>query len=125
VYQCLLDGGAAPNGQQIIRRETVAEMTSRQRVGLKDHSFGQVVDWGLGFLINSRPYGALADPYGYGRHASDETFGHGGMQSSAGFCDAENGLAGAIIFNGLPGEPKHQKRINDVMTALYEDMGIG
>src|SRR5690349_1571931 len=82
--------------------------------GLKDHSFGQVVDWGLGFLINSARYGAMADPYGYGKHASDATFGHGGMQSSAGLGDPENKIAAAIIFNGLPGEPKHQKRINDV-----------
>jgi CubicO group peptidase (beta-lactamase class C family) len=122
IYQCLLDGGKAPVGQQILRESTVAEMTSRLRVGLKDHSFGQVVDWGLGFLINSARYGALANPYGYGKHASDATFGHGGMQSSAGLADPENQLVAVIIFNGLPGEPKHQKRINDTLTALYEDL---
>jgi CubicO group peptidase (beta-lactamase class C family) len=99
-------------------------MTSRQRTGLKDNSFGQVIDWGLGFLINSARYGAAAIPYGYGRHASDGTFGHGGMQSSSGFADPENKLAVAIIFNGLPGEPKHQKRIHDAATALYEDLGL-
>lgn len=124
IYQCLLNGGRAPDGTVILRESTVEEMTSRLRTGLKDHSFGQVVDWGLGFLVNSTRYGALANPYGYGKHASDATFGHGGMQSSAGFADPENQLCGAIIFNGLPGEPKHQKRIDTAMTALYEDLAL-
>lgn len=76
-------------------------------------------------MINSAKYGALANPYGYGKHASEETFGHGGMQSSGGFADPRHGLCGAIIFNGLPGEPKHQRRIDGAMTALYEDLGLG
>lgn len=124
VYQCLLDDGRTPDGTVILRDSTVKEMTTRQRIGLKDHTFKQVIDWGLGFLVNSARYGALALPYGYGRHASDDTFGHGGMQSSTGFADPDNQLCGAIIFNGLPGEPKHQKRIDTAMTALYEDLGI-
>lgn len=123
-YQFILDGTRLPDGTSLLRQETLQQMTSRQREGLKDNSFGQVIDWGLGFLINSARYGSPALPYGYGSHASDSTFGHGGMQSSAGFADPENEVAGAIIFNGLPGEPKHQKRINQVMTALYEDLGI-
>ncbi len=125
IYECLLAGGKTAEGESLLRRETVEEMTSRRREGLKDYTFGQVVDWGLGFLINSAKYGALANPYGYGKHASEGTFGHGGMQSSGGFGDPEHGLCGAIIFNGLPGEPKHQRRIDVAMTALYEDLGLG
>lgn len=125
VYECLLAGGKTADGEVLLRRETVQAMTSRRREGLKDHTFGQVVDWGLGFLINSAKYGALANPYGYGKHASEDTFGHGGMQSSGGFADPRHGLCGAIIFNGLPGEPKHQRRIDGAMTALYEDLGLG
>lgn len=125
IYEFLLNGGRVGGNTWLLRQETVREMTARQREGLKDHTFGQVIDWGYGFLINSARYGALANPYGYGRHASDDTFGHGGMQSSAGFADPGHGIAGAIIFNGLPGEPKHVRRINDAMTALYEDLGLG
>lgn len=124
VYQCLLDGGATPDGRQLLKPATVQAMTSRQREGLKDHTFKQVVDWGLGFLVNSARYGAASNPYGYGKHASDDTFGHGGMQSSAGFADPAHRLCGAIIYNGLPGEPKHERRINAAMTALYEDLGL-
>lgn len=124
IYQCLLDEGATPDSRALLQPATVHEMTSRQRKGLKDHTFKQVVDWGLGFLVNSGRYGAGPHPYGYGQHASDATFGHGGMQSSAGFADPENRLCGTIIFNGLPGEPRHDKRIDDAMTALYEDLGI-
>lgn len=125
IYQCLLDEGKTPDGRALLRSDTVQELTRRQRVGLVDHSFGQIIDWGLGFLVNSFHYGHPAVPYSYGRHTSEDTFGHGGMQSSCGFADPEHGIAAAIIFNGLPGEPKHQKRILDINTALYEDLGLG
>ncbi len=124
LYQCLLDDGKTPTGAHLLRNSTVEEMTTRQRIGMKDHSFMQVVDWGLGFLINSSRYGATMDPYGYGQHASDKTFGHGGMQSSSAYADPENGMAVAIIFNGLPGEPKHQKRVYEANSALYRDLGL-
>ncbi len=124
VYQCLLDAGKTPDGSYLLRTETVEQMTRRQRIGLKDNSFGQVIDWGLGFLVNSLHYGSPAVPYSYGRHASEDTFGHGGMQSSSGFADPVHEIAAAIIFNGLPGEPKHQKRILDANSALYEDLEI-
>lgn len=125
IYQCLLDGGKTQEGVSLLRRSTVEEMTERQRIGLKDHAFGQIVDWGLGFLINSRRYGATVDAYGYGEYASDGTFGHGGMQSSSAYADPEHGLAVAIIFNSLPGEPKHQRRVYEVNSALYRDLGLG
>lgn len=122
LYQFLLDGGRTREGERLVEETTIVEMTRRQRTGMKDISFGQVIDWGLGVLVNSARYGNPALPYGYGQHASDSTFGHGGMQCACGFADPENGIAGAIIFNGLPGEPKHQKRVNQAMTALYEDL---
>lgn len=124
VYHCLLDGGKTPDGHALLRSQTVEDITRRQRIGLVDQSFGQVIDWGLGFLVNSFHYGHPAVPYSYGRHASEDTFGHGGMQSSCGFADPVHNLAAAIILNGLPGEPKHQKRILDINTALYEDLGL-
>lgn len=125
LYSFLLSEGCTDSGQTLLRPETVATMTSRQREGMNDKTFGGlVIDWGYGFLINSYKYGAPGLPYSYGRYASDATFGHGGMQSSAGFGDPVNGLAGGVIFNGLPGEPKHQKRILDAMSALYQDIGL-
>jgi len=125
VYEMLSLRGKTPAGTVTLRDTTVEEMTRRQRVGIKDHSFGQVIDWGLGFLVNSARYGSPSVPYGYGKFASEETFGHGGMQSSSAYADPEHELAVVIIFNGLPGEPKHQKRVHEVNSALYRDLGLG
>ena len=83
-------------------------MTSRHRVGQYDQTLGHIVDFGLGFIIDSNQYGADTVPYGYGRYASPRTFGHGGAQSSQGYCDPENELVAAYLFNGRPGEGQHQ-----------------
>ena len=63
-------------------------------------------------------------PYAYGPHASLRTFGHGGNQSSIAFADPVHALAVAIIFNGMPGEAAHQRRMHNVLTGLYEDLGM-
>lgn len=120
-YETLLAGGGP-----ILQSQTVETFTARHREGMFDLTFQHVIDWGLGFLLGSPP---VADhggphPYGYGAHASDGTFGHSGSQSSAAFADPAHGLAAAVIFNGSPGEPRHQKRIHAVLTALYEDLGL-
>ncbi len=92
------------DGARIMRPETVAAITSRQRVGMFDVTFRQTLDWGLGVILNSSHYGA-AIPYQFGPHASSATFGHGGSQSSTGFCDPERQLVVGLLFNGCPGEP--------------------
>eukprot|EP00752_Nemacystus_decipiens_P016087 g14383.t1 len=135
-YEMLLHGGAVPgqaNDTRILKEETVAQMTHRQRADMLDHTFKQTVDWGLGLAINSAHHAPAAPggkpawhriPYGYGPHASRETFGHGGAQSSIAFADPKHQLAAGIVFNGMPGEAKHQQRINPILEALYEDLGI-
>ena len=126
-YEMLLGGGER-QGVRLLQPETVAMMTSRQREGMEDQTFKQVVDWGLGVSINSAhhaPNGAWHRiPYGYGPHASRDTFGHGGAQSSIAFADPAHGLAVGIVFNGMPGEAKHQMRVNAVLEALYGDLGL-
>ena len=118
-YEMLLAGG-----ENVFSPQSVRELTSRHRVGMFDNTFRHVIDWGLGFIINSNGHGAETVPYGFGRHASEETFGHGGAQSSASFADPRHGLAVAIVWNGTPGEPKHQRRARETLTALYEDLGL-
>jgi CubicO group peptidase (beta-lactamase class C family) len=122
LYEMLLEGGVS-GGCQLLRAETVAMITRRHREGMFDHTFKAVVDYGLGFLINSARHG-LDAPYGYGKHASETTFGHSGSQSACGFADPERGLAVAWIFTGMPGEPRHQQRARALNTALYEDLGF-
>jgi CubicO group peptidase (beta-lactamase class C family) len=112
------------NGVRILSPQTVDAMTARQRVGMFDHTFKHVIDWGLGFNVNSKQYGVDTVPYGYGPHASWRTFGHGGSQSSVGFADPSHGLAVAIIFNGTPGDAAHNQRIRSVLGTLYEELEL-
>jgi CubicO group peptidase (beta-lactamase class C family) len=104
----------------IVSAEQVRLITSRQRVGMLDETFKQTIDWGLGFLINSKPYGEL--PYNYGDHASPDTFGHSGSQSSCAFADPDNKLVVAWLCNGMPGEAKHQARQTALNNAIYQDL---
>lgn len=122
-YQMLLNGGEL-DGVRIVSREAVARFTSPQRVGMYDETFKHKIDWGLGFLINSRRYGYKALPYSFGPHASDKTFGHNGFQSTMAFADPEHGLVVAIAPNGTPGEPAHDRRLRQVLSAVYEDLRI-
>jgi CubicO group peptidase (beta-lactamase class C family) len=108
----------------LLKPETIRACATRQRTGLFDHTFQHVVDWGLGFILNSNRYGRETVPYGYGRHCSEETFGHSGSQSSTVFADPAHGLVVAWVFNGMPGERLHQKRAREVNTMIYEDLGL-
>ena len=107
---------------RFLSAETARTFTSRQRVGLKDLTFGTVIDWGYGFLMNSENGGRI--PYGYGPRASPDAFGHSGNQSSCAFADPAHGLAVAWATNGQPGELAHQKRQRAINAAIYEDLGL-
>ena len=122
-YQMLLNGGEL-DGARLLKPETVQLFTSPQRVGMYDETFRHKIDWGLGFLICSNKYGYKALPYSFGPHASDRAFGHNGFQSSMAFADPEYGLVVAIVPNGAPGEPAHDRRLRATLAAVYEDCGI-
>lgn len=117
-YEALRRGG-----ENILSRETVAFATSRQRAGMFDETFQFKMDWGLGFILNSNRDG-FQMPYGYGRYASRDTFGHSGNQASCAFCDPRHELVVAWACNGLPGERKHQQRQRAINNAIYEDLGL-
>jgi CubicO group peptidase (beta-lactamase class C family) len=115
-------GGAA--GRRLLSPQAVEAASARHRAGMLDHTFQHVLDWGLGFIVNSRQYGAATVPYGYGNHASPRTFGHSGYRSSTAFADPEQGLAVALAFNGTPSQDAHERRLRAVLDALYEDLGL-
>lgn len=121
--QMLLDRGAF-DGRRVLHPATVAWMTERHREGLFDQTFMHKLDFGLGFIIDSNRYGAETVPYGYSRHASPDTFGHSGAQSSCAFADPGHGLVVAWAANGQPGEREHQHRQRAVNTAIYEALGL-
>ncbi len=117
-YEALLN-----RGESVLRPETVELMTSRQRIGMFDETFQFKMDWGLGFIINSNREG-FQMPYGFGRHASPDTFGHSGNQASCAFADPVQRLVVAWACNGMPGERKHQQRQRAINNAIYEDLGL-
>ncbi len=122
-YEMLLARGSR-EGRRILQPATVEALTARHRVGLYDHTFRHVLDWGLGFIPDSKQYGDQTVPYNYGRHCSRETFGHSGFQSSAAFCDRRRRLVVVLIFNGTPGAAAHHRRMQRALEAVYEDLGL-
>lgn len=122
-YQMLLNKGSL-DGVRVLSPQTVESLTARARVGMYDHTFRHNVDWCLGFIPNNNIYGWETVPYGYGRWAGARSFGHGGHQTSVGMADPDAGLAMALVFNGAPGDARHNDRIRGVMGAIYEDMGL-
>ena len=123
LYEMLLGRGQR-NGQGVLSPQSVEAITAPHRVGMYDNTFRHTMDWGLGFLINSSRYGPGIAPYGYGPYASPRTFGHGGSQCAAAFADPEKQLAVALVWNGRPGEARHDKRLRETLKALYEDLGL-
>jgi len=123
-YEMLLRGGTTQQGQRLLKTETVTAMILRQREGEFDVTFQHRVDFGLGIIINSNRYGPETVPYGFGRFASEEAFGHGGAQSSIGFADPKYNLVVTAVANGHPGEEIHNQRFRELNSALYQDLGL-
>src|SRR5258706_11144317 len=109
-------------GRGILSPQAVEAMTARHRVNTLDKTFGAVIDWGLGFMINSGIYGKAETPYQFGPWASPRTFGHSGNQSSVGFADPEKGVVAVVMFNGMAGGARHQAPIRETLGAALEDL---
>ena len=130
-YQGLLNGGQI-DGVRLIESETATLISQRHRRNTMDRTFRAQMDWGLGLMVNNRRHdeanqerhGDTGTPYGFGPFASDMAFGHGGNQCSVGFADPEHEVSIAVIFNGQPGEARHQKRMRDVLAAIYGDLEL-
>ncbi len=113
-YEAMLGKGVRGD-VRLIDTTTAEAMVARHRVGMYDETFGIIIDWGLGFIIDS---------VNYGRHCSPRTFGHGGGQSSVAFADPEHGLVVAVVMNGLPGPQVHYRRMSEVTADIYQDLGL-
>ena len=122
-YECLLAGGEL-NGKRILSDESVESLTTRHREGLYDQTLMHKVDFGLGVILDSNRYGVDTVPYGFGPYCSERTFGHGGSQSSIGFADPDAELVICYLANRRVGEPRHQKRNREIVTAIYRDLGL-
>jgi CubicO group peptidase (beta-lactamase class C family) len=122
-YEAMLFRGTLGD-KRILSPQAVEAMTARHRTGMFDATFQCVVDWGLGFLVDSKQYDTRAFPYGFGPYASSRTYGHGGHQTSISYCDPEKRLVVAVVTNGMPGEREHNKRFRSINAAIYEDLDL-
>ena len=107
-------------GGEILAPATLSLLTSPSRGNIYDHTFRREMDWGLGFLVDNGPDA----PYGAGVLTRPGIFGHGGQQSSLAFCDPSRRLVLVAIFNGLCGEVRHHKRLQALLQAVKEDLGL-
>ncbi|MCM8535846.1 MAG: beta-lactamase family protein [Lentisphaeraceae bacterium] len=109
--------------KRILSERTIDEMIVAQRPETTDKTFMCIIDWGYGFMIDSKKYQETY-PYSFGPGCSEETFGHNGNQSSAAYVDPEHELVICFGFNGLAGEAKHQERLHKMNEAIYQDLGL-
>lgn len=114
LYEALLGHGEL-DGHRVLSAQAVEAITARHRVGLYDETFHAQCDWGLGFAI---------DAFAMGRHASPRAFGHGGALSAIAFADPEHGLVAIVQTNGMCGNDDHYLRLDQITSALYEDLGL-
>lgn len=108
----------------LLSPQTFLAMSARHRTAMHDKTFHSVIDWGLGFMLNSYHYKG-SYPYSFGSLASPRAFGHGGAQCAMAFADPQFGLVAAWVVNGSPGEPAHQERQERINSAIYRDLGLG
>ena len=115
LFEMLTRGGLGPSGVRLLKEETVAQMTKPHRVGMFDVVQGVQCDWTLGLFVGSPLTG---------EHSSKAAYGHGGSQSSLGFCDPVHKISAVIMCNTRPGPKHHYERMARIATVLYEDLGI-
>jgi CubicO group peptidase (beta-lactamase class C family) len=122
-YRMMLGKGQL-DGTRVVGAQTAEALVARHRTGMFDHTFRHNVDWCLGFIPNNNMYGWETVPYGYGQHAGPRALGHSGHQTSVGMSDPDANLVVTLVFNGAPGDVKHNARIRAVMSALYDDLRL-
>jgi CubicO group peptidase (beta-lactamase class C family) len=111
----MLVGRGTREGVRVLSPVTVSAISARHRTEMLDETYGVVMDWGLGLVV---------DWYATGRYSSRRAFGHGGHQSSVAFCDPEHDLVVAVVCYGMPGRERHSARLDAISSAVYIDLGI-
>ena len=112
------------HGGGLLSAAAAEAVTARHRTGVHDRTFGAVLDWGLGVIVDAKVHGRELVPYGFGAAASPRAFGHGGSQSAGLLCDPEAGLVAAVACTGRCGDRPHSRRVHEVFTALYQDLDL-
>src|SRR6185437_8873467 len=109
---------------RILSPQATEAITSPHRVGRMDKTFKHIVDWTLGFIAQSKQYGAETVPYNFGPDTSARTYGHGGSRCAIGFCDPDNALTTAIVLSRARTEGEHHQRMQELHAALDADLAL-
>ena len=111
-FYALLERGGTLDGVQIMKPETVAEVTALQVEGT-DPVQNLYVRRSLGLLLAD-------DRMGSSRTDDIRSFGHGGTGTSVVWADADSGLAMAYITNGHRANPTNRPRLAAVSQAVRD-----
>lgn len=114
-YEMMLKRGVGANGTRILDPGTVHKFTTPHRIGMFDEAQRVTIDWSLGFFCGGR---AVSE------HASAETFGHAGSQSSLCFCDPKHQLCFTFFANARPGAKLNRERLHALVTLVYDELGL-
>jgi len=109
----------------LLQPSSLKKMLSPVRQDQVDATFGHVVDFGLGVILNSNRHGADTVPYGFGTKAGSRAFGHGGARSSMAFADPDHGFTAAVFLNGRVPETEHQPRMRTILDQLRSELVSG
>ena len=98
--------------------EVLRAFTSTDRQATYDRVLDRVCEHGLGFMTS------LAE-HAFGRHCSPRSFGHSGnVGSSFAWADPDNGLAAAVVFNGVVDPDSAFLRRPAIVRAIVTDLGL-
>lgn len=98
--------------------EVLRTFTSSARPPTYDRVLDRVCEHGLGFMTS-------LSEHAFGRHCSARSFGHSGnVGSSFAWADPDNGLAAAVVFNGVVDPESAFLRRPAVVRAIVTDLGL-
>jgi CubicO group peptidase (beta-lactamase class C family) len=112
----------ARGGAPLLRRETLDSLTECALRGVADKCLGLTLNRALGFVLDSKEYGAGSA--WYGPSCSPRAFGHAGFGSSVAFADPAHDLAVALAWNGFVTEEANRARTAPVLEGVYTDLGL-
>lgn len=97
------------------------DMVKPIRAGMTDAYFGNIRDWGLGVMIESRRWGGVSTVFS--SYASPRAYGHVARMSLIAFCDPSNDLLVGIAGDGEPNAMTNKYFLRSACNAIYKDLG--
>jgi CubicO group peptidase (beta-lactamase class C family) len=118
-YQALVNGGAAPDGRQVWKPETIALAREVRTGDLVDPLFRKRAWRGLGVTIAGDADRVFR---GYGRTGSEHAFGHNGAGGQIAWADPQSGVSFVYLTNGFDRDVVRQGRRGVALASLAGDL---